>query len=136
MKLKIIKFKNFNKYPERKHYNDAGLDCYLPEKVIMPPHTTKAIGLGFGINLPDGFVGFVFPRSGTSQEGIVTELSPIDSGYKGEIHAIITNLTGNTKMLQVNERVGQLVILPCVLPELVDDLGEERDKNWSNSTGK
>jgi dUTPase len=45
------------------------------------------LSLGFGLIIPDGFAGYVFPRSSMAAKGLVCELPPIDSGYRGEIHA-------------------------------------------------
>ena len=136
MKVKLIKFENFYKKPERKHYNDAGADCYVPERTVIPPHTTVAINLGFGIQLPDGFAAYVIPRSGTSRKGIVTQIPPIDSGYTGPIHAITSNLTDKEYVVEAGDRVGQLVIMPIIAAEFVETLGEERGDAAFNSTGK
>ena len=60
--------------------------------------------------IPDGYAGYVFPRSSMAAKGLVCELPPIDSGYRGEIHAIISNVSSESQMLHKDTRVGQLVI--------------------------
>lgn len=142
MKIKIIDF-GYEKLPVRAHYNDAGADVYAcPHinsehyKIRLWPNSTTKVPLGFGVEIPDGYVGFIFPRSGLSSKGISCELSPIDSGYRGEIHAIMTNHTTTDFWIGRGERVGQLVILPVVLADFVTELGEERGAAAFGSTGK
>ena len=53
MKVKVIKFEEDAKMPERAHYNDAGLDCFASESIVIEPHYRKRIRLGFGLELPD-----------------------------------------------------------------------------------
>lgn len=136
MKIKLIKFEKFYKAPYRAHYNDAGADCYVPETVTIPPHSTVAIGLGFGVKLPDGVAAYVIPRSGTAKKGIVTQIPPVDSGYTGEIHAITSNLTDEPYTVNKGDRIGQLVIMPIIVADFVEELGEERGDGAFNSTGK
>lgn len=136
MKIKVIKFENFYKMPERKHYNDAGADCYVPNEIIIPPHSSVSIGLGFGLELPDGFVAFNAPRSGCAKKGIISNVAAIDSGYRGEIHAIVTNTTNIPYFVEKGDRLCNLVIVPCILAEFCDNLGEERGIGAFNSTGK
>lgn len=121
--------------PARMHYNDAGADVCTAEAVTLKPHETRRIPLGFGLELPDGLMACVFPRSGKSCEGIVCELPPIDSGYTGEVHAIVSNLTGTLQKIPGGTRVGQLVVMPVVLADFVADLGDERGDDGFGSTG-
>ena len=136
MKIKVIKFENFYKMPERKHYNDAGADCYVHETRIIPPHSSIAIGLGFGLHLPDGLVAFNAPRSGCAKKGIISNVAAIDSGYRGEIHAIVTNTTNEPYVVEKGDRLCNLVIVPCILSEFVETFGDERGTGAFNSTGK
>lgn len=139
MKIKLIDY-GYRKAPVRSHYNDAGADVFInlkdEKKIWLPPHETVKIPLGFGLEIPDGYSAFVFPRSGMSSMGIVCELPPVDSGYKGEIHAIVTNNSNNSRWLNDGTRIGQLVILPVVIVEFVTELGEERETGAFGSTGE
>ena len=139
MKIKVIDY-GYEKLPIRNHYNDAGADVYIQVKdgaktLRLPPNDTITIPLGFGLEIPDGYAAFIFPRSSLSREGIVCELPPVDSGYKGEIHAIVTNNTAKGKWLDDGTRIGQLVILPVVIADFVPDLGQERGQGAFGSTG-
>lgn len=141
MKIKLIDY-GLIKWPERAHYNDAGLDVFAclkeTEKIRIWNNSSCKVPLGFGVEIPDGYVGFVCPRSGLSSQGITCELSPIDSGYRGEIHAIITNNTNVDYWIKDGDKIGQLVIIPCVLAELVseEELNNKRGINAFGSTGK
>ena len=134
MKVKVIKFKDNVKLPFRAHYNDAGADVYSLEDYILEPHTTVKFPLG--IELPDGFQANVYPRSGLSSKGIVSQLPPIDSGYTGEIHAIITNTTDSQYIIKKDDKIAQIVVTPILLVDFVESLGEERGANGFGSTDK
>ena len=136
MKIKIIDY-GYENLPKRSHYNDAGADVYVMKEVVIDPHTSYKMPLGLGIKLPDGFAAFVCPRSGLSSKGIVCEMSPIDSGYTGEIHAIMTNNTDFAVRVNKGDRVGQLVIVPCILCDFIteSDTMTERGASGFGSTG-
>ena len=135
MNIKLINYGYKNK-PKRYHYNDAGADVYSMEKQVLRAHETIALKLGFGLELPDGYMAVIYPRSGHAKKGIISQMPPIDSGYKGEIHAIVTNTTNVDYIIEENERVGQIVIYSIVLPTFNIDELEERGKGAFNSTGK
>lgn len=138
MKIKINRIAEDTdiKFPVHTHYNDAGADVYTTFGETLKPHETRRIPLGFSLELPDGVMACVFPRSGMSLEGLVCELSPIDSGYTGEVHAIVTNLTDKLKKVPGGTRIGQLVVMPIVLADFVEQLGEERGDGAFGSTGE
>ena len=138
MKIKVIDF-GYNKLPFRAHENDAGADVHVcidvPTMTILP-HETKKIPLGLGLVLPDGYAAYVFPRSGLASKGIVCELPPIDSGYRGEIHAIVTNCSDKSFVINNGDRIGQLVITPVVIADFITEDIKERGDNGFGSTGK
>lgn len=139
MKIKVIDY-GYTNLPNRAHDNDAGADvsvCFHDSnsKLLYPGETFK-IPLGIGIELPDGYAACVFPRSGLSSNGIVCELPPIDSGYRGEIHAIVHNGSNIPYKITNGDRIGQLVIFPIVIATFVTEKGEERGTGAFGSTGK
>lgn len=135
MKIKLINF-GYKNAPRRAHYNDAGADVYLMNDVTLFAHETKRIPLGFGVEIPDGFAGYIFPRGSVSAKGVTTELPPIDSGYRGEIHAVATNNKSVPVKLHAGDRIGQLVVVPVVLAEYVEELDNSRGTGAFGSTGK
>lgn len=139
MKIKVIDF-GYMKLPFRAHDNDAGADVHVcfhdRERCVLAPHSTLKVPLGLGLCLPDGYAAYVFPRSGLSSKGIVCELPPIDSGYRGEIHAIVHNGSSEDFVIQNGDRIGQLVIMPVVVADFVTETGPERGDGAFGSTGK
>lgn len=148
MLIKLINFgKDFQATPPmRNHYNDAGADVYAHIEshtcdyyedltIEVLPHTIRKIPLGFGLELPNGFVAFVVPRSGASTtKGITTEMVPIDSGYRGEIHAIVYNANDYPIRIANGDKIAQLVIVPVVLSDFTfDDQRERGDKAFGSS---
>ncbi len=134
MKIKLINYGG--QMPVRAHYNDAGADVFSPGTYVLYPQQVVKVPLGFGIEIPDGLAGFIFPRSSLSAKGIICELPPIDSGYCGEAHAIIANVSCNTYNIQKGERIGQLLILPIVIADFVIELGKERSMGAFGSSGR
>jgi dUTP pyrophosphatase len=138
MKIKVLNF-GYEKLPYRAHANDAGADvhvCLDSPAIVICPHQTVKIPLGLGLILPDGYMAYVYPRSGLSAKGIVCELPPIDSGYRGEIHAIVSNLSNENYIVHNGDRIGQLVITPIVIADFITDDIEERGTGAFGSTGK
>lgn len=135
MKIKLIDF-GYKTPPCRAHENDAGADVYSTVECVVRANSTVKIPLGFGLELPDGLGGFIFPRSGLSARGIVCELPPIDSGYRGEIHAIVTNVSNEPYIIHEGDRVGQLVITPIILADFITGDIKERGTGAFASTGK
>ena len=124
MKIKLIDFGvPESRRPFRPHGNDAGADVYMPYDCTLQPGEIAKVPLGFGIEVPDGYAGFVFPRTSMAIKGLVCELPPVDSGYRGEIHAIISNVSSKPQELSKGTRIGQLVITPVVIADFVTDLG-------------
>lgn len=134
MKVKVIDF-GYKNLPYRAHENDAGADVYSTKKLVIYPHTTEKIPLGFGLELPDGLAAYVFPRSGLSSKGIVCELPPIDSGYRGEIHAIVSNVSDDPFQVEEGDRIGQLVVMPIIIADFTTEDIKERDTGAFASTG-
>lgn len=133
MKIKLIDFNGHT--PIRAHYNDAGADVFSPRNQIIHPGQVFTLPLGFGLALPDGYVGYVFPRSSLSARGIVCELPPIDSGYRGEVHAIVSNVGKSSYSIKKGDRIGQLVIMPVIIPEFIYEKPAERGTGAFGSSG-
>lgn len=153
MKIKVTKLSPEVKLPTRAHYNDAGLDCYCQEDVVLPGilkevhddwgHRYAFVGgkpimvpLGFSLNVPDGYMAVIKPRSSFNKAGIWTGIGTCDSGYHGEYKAVFVNLTKNDIILKKGDRICQIVIEPVILADLVEDLGDEREDGGFGSSGK
>lgn len=134
--------------PTKKHMTDAGYDCRarLNEPLVLEPGKRALIPLGFGINIPINHTGDLRPRSGlTADYGIMVGYGTIDAGYTGEVKATIFNLGEETFVINPEDRIAQLVVLPIVTGfdrgetvgiQLTNELVElERGANGHGSTG-
>lgn len=136
MKIKLIDFGIQKDHsPFRPHDNDAGADVFMPYDCAIKPGEILKIPLGYGIEIPDGYAGYVFPRSSMAVKGLICELPPIDSGYRGEIHAIISNVSNKEYTLNKGTRIGQLVITPVIIADFVFEHGRQRGMDAFGSTG-
>ena len=136
--MKIKLFKNVQ-LPKKSHLPDCGLDCFMPESFELKPLETKTIGLGIGIQVPEGFAGMLVPRSSIAEKGLIIQTSIIDPDYTGEIHLIITNCSNNVVKIEEKQRVCSLVIYNVLNVRLdVTNTFEqtERGSNGLGSTGK
>ena len=135
MRIELIDY-GYTEKPKRHFNNDAGADVYAKNDIIVPGLSSIRVPLGFGLKLPDGLAAFVGPRSSLSSKGISCELAPVDSGYTGEIHAIVTNNTEFDYFISKNDRIGQLLIIPIVLASFEEGTEETRGNGAFGSTGK
>ena len=118
--------------PERAYSGDAGLDLAACERVELRPGERAIVGTGLAVAIPEGYAGFVQPRSGlAARHGITIVNTPglVDSGYRGELRVILLNTdTAETFAVERGMRIAQLVIVP--LPEFelleVDALPESK----------
>lgn len=128
--------------PTYAYEGDAGLDLRANESVEIPPHERVLISTGIAIALPDGYAGFVQPRSGMAlKRGLSIANTPglIDAHYRGEIKVIAVNLDPReTIRIERGERIAQLVIqqVPVVHLVEVDELDEtDRGAGGFGSSG-
>ncbi len=94
---------------------DAGMDLLARENVTLAPGGGRAlVPTGIALALPDGYAGFVQPRSGLAARNGVTCLNTpglIDAGYRGEIKVLLVNLDPHTEFTVARgERIAQLVV--------------------------
>lgn len=109
---------------------DAGLDLRSNEDVTLEPFERRLVATGLAIAIPDGYAGFVQPRSGLAlREGLSMANTPglIDAHYRGELKVCAINLDPHNPIhIERGERIAQLVIqkVPVVELEEVDELDE------------
>ena len=106
--------------PQRAYAGDAGLDLTACERVELAPGERAVVGTGVAVAIPDGYAGFVQPRSGLADKhgvSIVNSPGLIDSGYRGEVKVILLNTDRSQAfVVEPGMRIAQLVVLP--IPEL------------------
>jgi dUTP pyrophosphatase len=116
--------------PARAYDGDAGLDLAACERVVLAPGERATVGTGLAIAIPDGYAGFVQPRSGlAAKSGITIVNTPglVDSGYRGELKVILLNTDEHDAfVVEPGMRIAQLVVMPVPLvdPVEVDELPE------------
>lgn len=120
MKLEVINH-GYKKLPTRSHMHDAGLDLYSTEDVVIKPNETIKLNLKIGFKIPAGHMGVLHNRSGHSTAGLRVSNSPIDTGYTGPIHAILTNTSTEDFEIKEGMKVCQLVVVPIVICDLVTE---------------
>lgn len=100
--------------PSYAHPGDAGADLVTSIDVTLAPGERAVVPTGVAIALPDGYAGFVHPRSGlAARAGLALVNAPgtIDAGYRGEIKVILVNLDPRTPIeLRRGDRIAQLVV--------------------------
>jgi dUTP pyrophosphatase len=110
--------------PGRAYNGDAGLDLAACERVELAPGERALVGTGLAVAIPDGYAGFVQPRSGlATKHGISIVNTPglIDSGYRGELRVTLLNTDRNESfVVEPGMRIAQLVVLPVPALELVE----------------
>lgn len=109
--------------PRHAKPGDAGLDLTTRDALEIGPHETAMARTGVAVEIPDGYVGLCFPRSGlASKRGInlANCVGVIDSGYRGEIMAPLHNAGGEARAVEAGERVLQLVVVPFASCECVE----------------
>jgi dUTP pyrophosphatase len=110
--------------PERAYEGDAGLDLSACERVELAPAERAVVGTGLAVAIPEGYAGFVQPRSGLAdRHGITIVNSPglIDSGYRGELKVILLNTDPvHSFVVEPGMRIAQLVVLEVPELELVE----------------
>lgn len=128
--------------PAYAYVGDAGLDLRAAEDAVLQPFERKLVACGIAMAIPQGYAGFVVPRSGlAAKHGISVVNAPglIDSNYRGEIKAILINLDAeNPFVIKHGDRIAQLVIIetPPVRLSQVDELSEtDRGTGGFGSSG-
>lgn len=100
--------------PSYAHPGDAGLDLHAADATVLRPGQRALVPTGLAVAIPDGWAGFVHPRSGLAVDHGVTVLNApgtIDAGYRGEIRVPLVNLGEESVEIQHGQRIAQLVLM-------------------------
>jgi len=110
--------------PARAYSGDAGLDLSACERVVLRPGERALVPTGLAVAIPDGYAGYVQPRSGlASKHGITIVNTPglVDSGYRGELLINLLNTDSHEPFtVEPGMRIAQLVVLEIPQVELVE----------------
>ena len=122
--------------------DSAGADLYALNGECIPPKETRLIHTGIALQIPQGYAGFIYARSGlATKKGLApaNKVGVIDADYRGEIMVALYNQSAEERMVEAGERIAQLVIAPVVQATflLVDSLEDTaRSDGGFGSTGK
>jgi dUTP pyrophosphatase len=110
--------------PERAYAGDAGLDLAACERLELGPGERAVVGTGLAVAIPQGYAGFVQPRSGlAAKHGVSVVNAPglVDSGYRGELRVVLLNTDlAEPFVVEPGMRIAQLVVLPVPEVELAE----------------
>lgn len=120
---------------------DAGLDLTAVSKEWDETKEKFVFGFGLAFEIPDGYVGLIFPRSSNNKTKLLlsNSVGVIDSQYRGEVKAFFTPLDKDAANYEVGDRVCQLIIMPYPQIQLIeaDELSStERGEGGFGSSGK
>lgn len=144
MNIKIKRLSEEATIPTRGSEHSAGYDLYanIEKPVSIKPHETVKIGTGWAIEIPDGYFGAIFARSGlATKEGLrpANCTGVCDSDYRGEYIVAIHNDSDAVREIIPHERIAQLVVIPYLYVDFkeTNELSDtSRGEGGFGSTGK
>ena len=154
MEVKIKKLKPNAVIPSYAKVGDAGMDL-VATSIISDTPEQITYGMGIALEIPEGFVGLIFPRSSVRKTGLdlSNSVGVVDSGYRGELQATFNKVFGGDRFYdetkntedtsnnfyKIGDRIAQIMIIPYPPIEFVeaDELSNtERGEGGFGSTGK
>jgi dUTP pyrophosphatase len=127
------------KIPFRRHEDDAGWDLYSPITITIKPGKTETIDLGLSFEVPWGYHGLIVERSSQGKAGVMCLGPIIDSGYTGNVHAILYNSGTGDYLVTKGDRICQLLLMAQFtgeLHEVTKLTNSERGSKGLGSSGK
>jgi dUTP pyrophosphatase len=141
MKVRVKKLHPGAVVPKYAKPGDAGLDLTAISKEYDAANDLVVFGTGLAVEIPEGYVGLIFPRSSICKTPLIlsNSVGVIDSGYRGEIKFMFRPIDRPRKNYEVGDRIGQLIIMPFPQVELVEAeelSSSERGTGGFGSSGK
>lgn len=139
MKLKVKKMSPDAKLPLRGHKGDAGMDLFSSMAYALQKGEIYAVPTGIKVEIPMGYVGLIWDKSGVSLKGVHRLAGVVDAGYRGEIKVVMVNLGRDPFIIDKGMKIAQLLVQPVVEVEVeeVEDLEDSsRGEGGFGSTGK
>ena len=144
MKIKVKKLNPKAKLPTFSTPYAAGADLYaLAEKdIVINPHQTVFVTTGLSFEIPDGYAGLVYARSGLASKNNLApanKVGVIDSDYRGEAFVALHNHGETPQTVSNGQRIAQLIVMPipAVEYEETTDLSQtQRGAGGFGSSGK
>ena len=139
MKIKVKRLNELAMLPTKAHATDAGFDLYATSRTYDNDNNV-VYGCGLAFEIPEGYMGLVFPRSSNAKKSLLlsNSVGVIDSGYRGEVTAKFKKIYLG-KEYKIGERFAQLIVMPIPAVEFeeAEELSEsERGVGGYGSSGK
>lgn len=139
MDIKVRKIREDAKLPVYGHPGDAGMDLFSVDECVLEKNNAQPVLTGIQVEIPDGYVGLIWDKSGISLQGVHRLAGVVDSGYRGEVKVVMINLGRQDYKIEKGTKIAQMLIQPIVSANIIEseDLEESsRGKNGFGSTGK
>jgi len=139
MKLKVKKMNPDAKIPVYGHKGDAGMDLFSSLEYVLPKGEVFAVPTGIQVEIPKGYVGLIWDKSGISLKGIHRLAGVVDAGYRGEVKVVMINWGQSPFFVEKGMKIAQLLIQAVEEAEIieVEDLDDSsRGDGGFGSTGK
>jgi len=121
LSLKVKRLRPEAIAPSYAHPGDAGADLCTTETVTLQPGQRLNVPTGIAVEIPDGYVGLVWDKSGrAAKDGLTILGGVIDAGYRGEIFAITLNTSDQPVTIQQGEKIAQMLIQPVEQVSIVE----------------
>lgn len=138
-KIKVLKIDKDVPLPNYAKSGDAGLDLYSAEEIMLRPGERYGVKTGIKMEIPQGYVGLIWDKSGVAlNSGVKTMAGVVDSGYRGEVQAVLINLSDQDFHIKKYSKVAQMLVKKVEQAdiEVVDCLSEtDRGDGAFGSTG-
>ena len=138
MKIPVVRSDSRIPMLTNAHRGDAGADLVASENYAIAPGERAIVGTGLAMAIPEGYAGFVLPRSGlATRHGITVANAPglIDSGYRGEIRVGLINHSDEMFSVKAGDRIAQLVIMAVETVEYVEAASLDETQRGSGGFG-
>lgn len=139
MKLKVKKLDKDARLPVYGHSGDAGLDLFSAVDFVLQTGDIHPVPTGIQVEIPRGYVGLIWDKSGVSLKGVHRLAGVVDAGYRGEVKVVMVNLSREAYVIDRGMKIAQLLIQPVMEVEVVEaeDLNDSsRGEGGFGSTGK
>jgi dUTP pyrophosphatase len=124
IEVAVRRLRDDARLPTQAYEGDAGLDLVACDGLTLGPGERGVVATGIAVEIPEGYAGFVQPRSGlAARHGIAVVNSPglVDSGYRGEIRVVLLNTDHDESFaIEPGMRIAQLVVAPVASVRLVE----------------
>ncbi len=122
--------------PSYAHPGDAGMDLYAIERTVVPAGKSVQVRTGLAFEIPDGFVGLCWDKSGLSMNHNLKSLAGVlDAGYRGEVVLGIFNFGETDYIFEKHHKVLQMLIQPVVQAEIIELKSDEALSTTSRGEG-